>query len=92
MVFYHTFNLKFTKNYIYIYIYIYYKHYENELPKNKRLPNKPLNIENFKTYFNRPYYLIKIFNETLNDYWVWSNLLAFMYVAKSVLMGNITLT
>ena len=89
MVFCHTFNLKFTKNYIYI--YIYYKHYKNKLPKNKRLPNKHLNIENFKTYFNRPYYLIKIFNETLNDYWVWSHLLAFMYIAKSVLMEKITL-
>ena len=91
MVFCHTFNLKFTKNYIYIYIYIYYKHYDNKLPKNKRLPNKHLNIENFKTYFNRPYYLIKIFNETLNDYWVWSHLLAFMYIAKSILMEKLKL-
>ena len=90
MVFCHTFNLKFTKNYIYI--YIYYKHYENKLPKNKRLPNEHLNIENFKTYFNRPYYLIKIFNEILNDYWVWSHLLAFMYIAKFVLMEKITIT
>ena len=88
MVFCHIFNLKFTKNYI----YIYYKHYDNKLPKNKRLPNEHLNIENFKTYFNRPYYLIKIFKETLNDCWVWSHLLAFMYIAKSVLMEKINLT
>ena len=87
MVFGHTFNLKFTKNYI----YIYNKHYDNKLPKNKRLPNEHLNIENFKTYFNCPYYLIKIFKETLNDYWVWSHQLAFMYIAKSVLMEKITL-